>query len=763
MTRLLSYPSSPTLSGATTLPPAPTPAMQMRDFGDATATRKLIYDNVLKAANTLEPYSNTRHTLLLRDAHYADDDQDPTLAEQKQAILEGRSLSRRLKGTWQLFDNATGNIIEQRKQTIAQVPYFTPRGTFIRNGNEITLNNQLRLEPGVFSRIKENGELEAHANIMPGKGRSHRYFLDPEKGVFYMRIQQAKLPLMPLLRALGATDKQMREHWGSEILSANIQADSPAALHKYYERLLKATDLDKDEPEKRKLLADTIHKMELNPHISQRTLGQPFKNMNLDAIMATTKKLLAISRGEAEVDDRDHLAYQTIHGPEDLLAERIAKDYGGVRRGIFQKASWTGSLKHIPPNALGRQLEAALLHSGLGQALEEINPADVFDKQSRISRMGEGGIPTIDAVPDEARAVQPSHMGFLDPIRTPESFKVGVDVHIARAARKGSDGKIYAPFKDPRTGKTLYKSPQDVADLAIAFPGELARPSKRVWAMQNGRLDLVKKRDVSLVLPHFEDAFSPLGNMIPMKSATAQQRVAMGSRYLAQALPLQEPEAPLVRSGVPGKQDESYEHNYGKFMGAKFADKPGRVMAVDDSAVHVRYADGTEEAIELYHHFPYNRKTYLHQTPVVRPGESFGPGAVLARSNYTDARGTTALGRNLYTAYVPFRGKNFEDAVVISESAAMRKLVSEHMYQHRLEPDESYKLGRNTYVSIFPGKYDRKALANIDEHGLVRPGTMVQYDDPLILAARENEDNAAKVHRKGARGWNDASDRKSVV
>jgi len=620
MPNILSPPSG-VLSGTKPALPQPVRPLQKeepekREFGDALATRRLIYNNVLASTQTLEPISNQRHTLQLRDVKYADDPKF-SYKQQKEAILGGKSLNRRLQGTWELSDNETGEVLDSRPGVVARVPHLTDRGTFIHNGNEYTLSNQMRLRPGVFTRVKDNGEIEAHANLLPGKGVSHRYFLDPEKGIFHMRMGQAKIPLMPLLKSLGATDKQLQEAWGNELWQANAQKDNPGTLSKLYQKLVRKIDPDADEPAKRLAVAEVMEKMELDPEVTQRTLGNSFNRMGLDAILATTNKLLAVSRGEQEVDDRDHLAYQNVLGPEDLFAERIAKDYGGLRRQLLHRSSFKGDLSAAQSGMLSRQLEAALLHSGLGQSLEEITPADIFDKQSRISRLGEGGIPSIDAVPDAARAVQPRHLAFMDPVRTPESFKVGVDVHIANTARKGSDGRIYSPFVDPRSGKEVWKSPQDLADLTVAFPGEMRRETKRVGAMQGGKLKFVPKQSVDLVVPTFENAFSPLGNMVPMKSAVKAQRMAMASRMLTQALPLENAESPLVQTGISGEEDTSYEQRYGRKMGAVFADKPGRVVSISDQGIKVKYDDGTTEEKQLYNNFPYNRKSVTGDTRIV--------------------------------------------------------------------------------------------------------------------------------------------------
>ncbi len=727
----------------------------LRAFGNAAATRQLIFNNVFSAAQNLPMMENRRHILQLQNVAWHGPE-NFSIADRKRAILEGKSLGRRLRGDWVLLDKETEEEIERRNMTVARVPYLTDAGTFVHNGNEYTVSNQMRLRPGTYTRIKDNGEIESHANIMPGKGRSHRYFLDPERGMFYVRAGQAKIPLVSMLRTMGASDRNLLEAWGPELFAVNARHGSAADVQKLYDKFVRGKPEEATERDKADLLRTAIAAMEVDPEVSQRTLGKAYKNLDVESILAATRKLIAVGRGEAEVDDRDHLAYQTVHGPEDLFAERLTKDYGQARRAMFRRASWAGNLSKFQPGALTKQLESVLLHSGLGQALEEINPADVFDKQFRISRLGEGGIPSLDAVPDEARAVQPSHFGFLDPIRTPESFKVGVDVFLSSAIKKGKDGRIYAPFQDVKTGKTVWRSPQDVADLAVAFPGQMERSTKRVFAMLKGKIGPVPKKDIDLVLPHFENAFSPLGNMIPMKSMVKGQRMAMASRMLTQALPLKNPQAPWVQSGRPGEKG-SYERHFGTHMGALRADRPGRVVAVDSDGITVRYqGEPKDHKHDLYHNFPYNRKTYINQTATVRPGDTFAAGDLIARSNYTNEAGVTALGQNARVAYVPFRGMNFEDAIVISEGFADR-LESEHMYQHKAEFDSSHKRSKRDFLGMFPSKYNRDQLETIDSDGAVRQGTVVEFGDPLVLSSAPRSAGKHKVHRKKARAYEDQS------
>lgn len=1152
-------------------PRGPVDPSTLREFGDFAKTRKAIYDNVFKAVAELEPTVGKTHTLRLVNPQWADGERF-TRKDRKRALLTGGTLARRMRATWELADNATGEVIDRRTQVIARVPYLTSMGTFVHNGNDYTLNHQQRLLSGAFARQKDNGEIETHINIIPGKGVSHRYFLDPAKGTFHMKLGQATLPLMGVLKALGATDADIKAAWGDELYAVNYaKANDASAVKKLKERLLPkavlegprdgdgdglvydGTDAERpaaagDDRSSNDKLIEVIGRMELDPEVTQRTLGKPYNRLCPEVMLAATNKLLRISRGEAEVDDRDHLAYQTFLGPEDLFAERIRRDHGRLRRQLLMKASFAGSLKGMPSGSLTPQLEQALLGSGLGQAIEEINPAEVFDKQSRISRLGEGGIPcysadtevltssgwkpwpsvgaddrlacrvdgrlefsrpsdihaadytgpmfvastsridycitpdhrvwaskitsgraawsewqfwtaesvhgrriklqtagqlpwtggpaveefvlppapqqgsnpgstvtittrldgrawvvllaayladgsfsykpsrkeyrveigkrasrnpaeaatiraalerlpfgwryeqdrrfvvsgkhlawhlsafgkaadkyvpdyvreadeptrrvffdtitahdcsgwsvhsrryasasrrlrddvafigvtlgyaptyyevvragentqygvllktageaavvsqrgvspyrvvpysgrvycasvpggllltrrngkvhwsgnSVEAVPDEARGVQPSHMGYMDPLRTPESFRVGVDVQMSRGARKGQDGRVYAQYRDLATGGLVWKSPQDVADTAVAFPGALNLPNeatlpagfrysalaaakrlkagtaspqdrttvaayqrasaglaKRVPVMKGGKITYVPRDEVDLELPAFEDAFSPLGNLVPLKSMVKGQRVAMASRMLTQALPLVGAEAPLVQGAVPGSGGRtSFEEEYGRHMGAVRADRAGRVVSVRDGVMRLQYdGGGGTDDIELYEHFPFNRKTYIHQRPVVHPGEQFKPGQLLVTSNYTDATGATALGLNARVAYLPYKGYNFEDALVISEGMAKR-LSSEHMYQHEVEADARTKLGKAAYVSLFSQKYEKPVLDRMDANGVIRAGETVEFGQPLILAAKERDHAQNKVHKQRQAGFSDAS------
>jgi DNA-directed RNA polymerase beta subunit len=617
----------------------------------------------------------------------------------------------------------------------------------VNKGVEYTLAHQLRLRPGVFTREKENGELESHVNTLPGKGRSHRYYMDPKTGEFQIQIGQAKIPLMPLLKTLGVQDKQIREAWGNDITAVNMQKGDAGTLDKLYNRLVFKPDPKADQIAKIKAIAGEFSKTELDEEVTKRTLGKPYKNLTPDAILDITKKLIAVNRKEADSDDRDSMTYQQVFGPEDLISERFVKDKTALRQ-LLWKATAKKSLDHIPSGVFNKSIAAALIGSGLGSSLEEINPAEIFDHQTRVTRLGEGGIGSLDAVPAESRSVQPSHFGFIDYLRTPESGKVGVDMRFAAGARKSAQNlhTFVVPVKNAQTGETEYKTPQELADMPLMFPGEEKSDLPMVAALVNGKIKYVPKKDVNYTVPNMDNTFSALTNMVPMKSMVKGQRVIMGSRMFTQALPLANAEAPFVQSEKADTPGMSHEDEMGEKLGAIKAQFGGKVESITPDEIIIRDQEGKKQVIDLYNDMPFNRKTFWTQTPNVKPGDVVKPGQLLATSNFTDKNGSAALGLNLRVGYLPFRGRNYEDAVVISESAAKR-LTSQHMYQHEAEWDDNTHVGKKAFMSLFPAEYDKKMMDNFDDNGAIKKGMTVNFGDPLVLVAKKRDQVYGKVHR----------------
>ena len=213
------------------------PAPQTREFDDVDTMRKNIFDGALGAVKSKYPIENTRYRLELNNVCYKDN-KPFSLQEQKKAIMQGLSLHHNIHGNWTLVDKVTNAVVDKKSSVVAHVPYATNRGTFIYRGSEYTVANQARLRPGVYSRVKENGILEAHVNVKPGTGPSFRIYMEPDTGIFRMGVGQSTLKLYPILRAMGVQDKEIEKHWGSELLAKNIEAEDPRAVARAFSKLV---------------------------------------------------------------------------------------------------------------------------------------------------------------------------------------------------------------------------------------------------------------------------------------------------------------------------------------------------------------------------------------------------------------------------------------------------------------------------------------------------------------------------------------------
>ncbi len=746
-------PTPPAAPAAPAFPGVPE-GVSLREFSDAGSMRKNVYDASFKALQNLPPVSNRTHTLRLVDPQWADPE-TRTARDREEAILRRQSLGRRVRGTWELVDNATSQVVDRRTQIVAQVPHFSEHGTTVLNGVENAVRNQSRLDPGVYVRRRSNGEYEAHVALMPREGISHKIGLDPRHGTFHLELSQAKIPLLPLLQAMGVTDEQIDAAWGKQVAQSNREARGHGALSRLAQKILPAADHGLDEASRTKKVAETYANWKISPFVSKHTLGAEHDRLGPETLLTATARLLEANRTGKGVVNRDSLAFQRIFGPEDLLAERLTKDSAGLQKKLLYKAAKKGSLAAMPSGALSPQLEHVITKSGLGQALEEINISEFLDKMHSITRLGEGGMPGVDAIPDESRNVQNSHYGFIDPIRTPETLRAGVDLSLASGARKGSDGRVYAKFRDAKTGQMMWRSPQDLAGKVVGFHESAPSKSPYVIGVRNEEVDLVPRKDVEYWGPPGSQAFSPLSDAVPRLQSSKGQRNAMGGRMLTQALALKDAEAPLVRT-VDEETGKDYVTTFGTKFGAVRPTKPGRVLAVTEDGIDVQYHDGEKETLPLYRHMPFNRKSLITQTPLVAAGSSFAPGQLLARSNYTDKDGTLAVGKNLKTGYMPWAGYNHNDAVVMSESGA-KKLSSEHAYQHELEVDPRTRTGKRNFVDIYPGRFSRAQLDQVGDDGVIKVGAKVAQGQPLIVAARENVHAPNRVHRRKEKGFTDAS------
>jgi DNA-directed RNA polymerase subunit beta len=277
---------------------------------------------------------------------------------------------------------------------------------------------------------------------------------------------------------------------------------------------------------------------------------------------------------------------------------------------------------------------------------------------------------------------------------------------------------------------------KNAAALESIVKQALSAPSRERTALRFGQFEQVPDGEVDYEFGSPNKYFGSHINLIPLQNSVAGPRVFYGARFINQALPVVGAEEPLVQALVDDDPEgRSFDDLAGQYVGAIKAKRPGKVKAIDPDGIDLEGEDGKVERVALYNNAPLNRKTGLTSTPLVKPGDVVAPGHLLAKSNYTNDKGTLAMGLNARIGLVPYLGKSMDDAIVISESFSKR-LLSDHLYGTELDYKRGVEGGKAKHSGLFPQKYVNRQLDQLDDQGVVKPGTVVQPGDPLVLAVR---------------------------
>lgn len=210
----------------------------VRGFFDPEKTRKWLQENTIKGFEQyLSKVETPNFKLRVKNVHFENPDKHFSLKEQQNALQEKHDLTMPVKGTVELIDKRTNQVTEAKTLTLAHVPWVTDRNTVVYNGTEYSTTNQQRLKPGVYTRIRDTGEAEAHVNVQAGTGTGGKMIFYPDKALFVYQVGTTKIKLYGLLKDLGVSDSQMEEAWGKEIFAKNKQAYEGTEIDKMYDKI----------------------------------------------------------------------------------------------------------------------------------------------------------------------------------------------------------------------------------------------------------------------------------------------------------------------------------------------------------------------------------------------------------------------------------------------------------------------------------------------------------------------------------------------
>ena len=519
-------------------------------------------DHAIESIKSHFPFNEAGRELKLERIWAEDKGSGDDISAIKRAKLSGKSWDTPIYGEVSIVDEETGKRVGHTKRMrLGRVPRMTPHYSYVVDGTEYQVGTQTRMRSGIYTRRKANGELEGHFNL--AKGLNFNAKIKPESGKFIMEVNKANLPMYPVLRALGATDKQIEGHWGKELIDANKtdEATSEKVSRRLHRMLIKGKEPEKYS-EVQSGLIEYYNNTQMDPKSTVRTLGASFDRINSDALLKTTNKLLRISKQEADVDDRDAKPFKQILGPEDLLDERLRhwKTQSDIRFKVRRRIQNSDDQRKVIGYLFDGHMKQFFTKSDLATATEQNNPLNLVSQYNRISALGEGGIGSIRAVTDDARNVNDSHLGFMGPLHTPESAKIGITMHTAIDTKK--EGRsLKTKAIDARTGKEVWVSGDDIADKVLSFSSEYdlssSKPralSSRVKAMNKNKMDEVASSKVDFILPSAKGMFDIAENMIPFLDSTQGTRGMTGAKMFEQAVSLVNPEAPMVQVGYDDKR-----------------------------------------------------------------------------------------------------------------------------------------------------------------------------------------------------------------
>ncbi|WP_152269413.1 DNA-directed RNA polymerase subunit beta [Agriterribacter humi] len=790
------------------------------------------------------PITDTRNIFVLEFLDYFI---DPPRYSIEECMERGLTYAVPLKAKLRLSCNDEEHV---DFQTIVQdvflgnIPYMTPRGTFVINGAERVVVSQLHRSPGVFfgQSLHPNGTKIYSARVIPFKGAWMEFATDINNVMYAYIDRKKKFPVTTLLRSIGfETDKDILELFGmADEVKADKKALTPYIGKRLAARVLRtwvedfvdedtgevvsiernevvlerdtvldaeAVDLISEMDVKGvfiqkeevsgdyAIIYNTLNKdsanseLEAVQHIYRQLRGadapdnetargiidklffsdkrydlgevgrykinrklnlhQPLdqKTLTKEDIIEIIKYLVRLTNAKAEIDDIDHLSNRRVRTVGEQLFAQFGVGLARMARTIRERMNVRDNEVFTPVDLINARTLSSVINSFFGtsqlsQFLDQTNPLSEITHKRRISALGPGGL-SRERAGFEVRDVHYSHYGRLCTIETPEGPNIGLISTLCVHAKINEMGFIETPYRKVHEGKVdmkqlnyLSAEEEDEAKIAQAnapLDSTGTFVEDMVRSRQTGDFPILERTDVEYMDVAPNQIVGLSASLIPFLEHDDANRALMGSNMQRQAVPLIVPQAPFVGTGLEGKAARDARIQI-------HADGEGVVEFVDANEIHVRYERDEaqklvsfEDDLRIYRLTKFmktNQETCINLRPAVKKGQRVKNGDFLTEG-YATKDGELALGRNLKVAFMPWKGYNFEDAIVISEKVAREDLfTSIHISEYELEVRDT-KLGEEELTPDIPN-VSEEATKDLDQHGIIRIGAQVKEGDIII-------------------------------
>jgi DNA-directed RNA polymerase subunit beta len=797
------------------------------------------------------PITDARNIFLLEFLDYFI---DPPRYTMEECVERGLTYSVPLKAKLRLSCNDEEHI---DFQTIVQdvflgnIPYMTPKGTFIINGAERVVVSQLHRSPGVFfgQSFHPNGTRLFSARIIPFKGAWMEFATDINNVMYAYIDRKKKFPVTTLLRSIGYdTDKdilnlfnladevkvskaslkrsvgkklaaRVLKTWVEDfvdedtgevvsierneiimerdtfleeehidlilenevktiliqkedlsedysIIYNTLQKDSSnteiEALQHIY-RQLRGSDPPDEETARgiidKLFFSDKRYDLgEVGRYKINRKLNLDLSNdariLSKDDIVSIVTYLIRLVNQKAELDDIDHLSNRRVRTVGEQLYSQFGVGLARMARTIRERMNVRDNEVFTPIDLINARTLSSVINSFFGtsqlsQFLDQTNPLSEITHKRRISALGPGGL-SRERAGFEVRDVHYSHYGRLCTIETPEGPNIGLITTLCVHAKVNKMGFIETPYSAVENGKVkvnanvVYLSAEEEDDKVIAQSNAPIDTKgnfleSKVKCRMHGDFPIKDPNDTSDELPiQFMDVapnqiVGVSASLIPFLENDDANRALMGSNMQRQAVPLLQGDSPIVGTGLEGRvaQDSKVLFNAEGEGVIEYVDADKIIIRYDrnDSDRLVSFEDDTKE-YNLTKFKRTNQGSCINLTPIVRKGDRVTEGQILCEGFGTE-KGELAIGRNLKVAFMPWKGYNFEDAIVISEKVVREDLfTSLHISEYELEVRDT-KLGEEELTNDIPN-VSEEATRNLDADGIIRVGASINEGDIII-------------------------------
>ena len=815
-------------------------------FQTGTTLEERRNEGLYKTFTELFPITDSRNNFVLEFIDYL---VDPPRYSIEECIQRGLTFKVPLKVKLKLYCTDPEH---EDFETIIQdvyfgnIPFMTPKGTFVINGAERVVVSQLHRSPGVFfgQSFHSNGTKLYSARVIPFKGSWIEFTTDINNVMYAYIDRKKKLPVTTLLRAIGyESDRDILEifnladevkvtksglkrivgrslaarvlkSWvddfvdedtgelvpiernevilerdtvieNSHILEIVNSGSETILLHKDGEKVgdhsiihntlqkdpsnseveavrhiyrqLRSAEAPDDETARgiidKLFFSDQRYSL---GHVGRfrinRRLGL---DVNLDKhvltnedIVSIISNLIQLVNSKVDVDDIDHLSNRRVRTVGEQLSNQFSVGLSRMARTIRERMNVRDNEVFTPIDLINAKTLSAVINSFFGtsqlsQFMDQTNPLAEVTHKRRVSALGPGGL-TRERAGFEVRDVHYTHYGRLCPIETPEGPNIGLISSLCVFAKVNSLGFIETPYRKAENGKIDFKKSATYLTAEQEEGHIIAQanaPLNKDGRFENDRIKSRREHDYLVAEPNNvtmmdvapNQIASIAASLIPFLEHDDANRALMGSNMMRQAVPLLRTDAPIVGTGL--------EPHVAKDSRTMInAEGDGVVKYVDSDKITIKYnQDQTEQLVSFdestkdYYLTKFqktNQRTCINNMPIVRAGDKVKKGQVLCEG-YATQNGELAIGRNLKVAFMPWKGYNFEDAIILSERVVREDLfTSLHISEFSVNVRET-KRGAEELTADIPN-ISETATADLDENGMIRIGSYAKTGDILI-------------------------------